>query len=113
MVVWRRSLLLAGLCLLVCGTFQPAVARTGRVVPPARPEPAASTQAADPWTRAKMPLDFVENRGQWGVPARFVAQKGSLAAAFDDNAIRLRLGSAQSALGLTFECASQDATLVG
>ncbi|HEV8635898.1 MAG TPA: hypothetical protein VG370_16865, partial [Chloroflexota bacterium] len=63
--------------------------------------------------RVKTPLDFVENRGQWDVPARFVAQKGSLAAAFDNNAIRLHLGSVQSALGLTFEGASQDATLVG
>ncbi|HEY3108188.1 MAG TPA: hypothetical protein VGL23_05515, partial [Chloroflexota bacterium] len=60
-----------------------------------------------------MPLDFVENRGQWEVPAKFVARRGSLAAAFDDNAIRLNLGSAHSALGLTFEGASPDATLVG
>ncbi|HEX5706660.1 MAG TPA: SusE domain-containing protein, partial [Pyrinomonadaceae bacterium] len=58
--------------------------------------------------------DFVENRGQWETPARFVARVGEVTAAFEPSAIRLRLGREPSAtLGLVFEGASSRATLAG
>jgi hypothetical protein len=63
---------------------------------------------------ASPPLDFVENRGQWDSSARFVAQKGAMMASFGRDAIKLRLGKDQpTSFGLTFEGASQNATLVG
>ena len=62
----------------------------------------------------RLPIDFVENRGQWPGPARFAARKGSMAAAFEPHAIRLHLGTTDATpLALLFEGASRDGALVG
>jgi hypothetical protein len=59
-------------------------------------------------------LIFVENRGQWATPARFVAWNAAMALHLEQDAVALRLGGEQPAsIRLTFEGASQDTTLVG
>ena len=61
-----------------------------------------------------LPLDFVENRGQWDKATEFVAHRGSLAAHFQRDAIELYLGEPQQdPLRLAFEGASAGARLVG
>jgi hypothetical protein len=76
--------------------------------------PATDTKADHTALLARLPLDFVENRGQWDPPTRFAAQKGAMVASFERDAIRLRLEAPRpAALSLTFEHASQKATLIG
>ncbi|MFQ5973313.1 MAG: hypothetical protein ACE5Q3_13365, partial [Alphaproteobacteria bacterium] len=73
-----------------------------------------TTKTRESWRWEKLPLDFVENRGQWGTPAKFVARKGPIAASFEPAAIRLHLGEHHPApLTLTFEGASEDVALLG
>ncbi len=104
----RLSLLLVGLCLLFYGVVWPDRTRsTQPSVPPSAVEASLST------TLANLPLDFIENRGQWDAAVKFAARKGSLTAFFADDAIQLHLGANQPTLGLTFEGASQNVTLVG
>lgn len=63
---------------------------------------------------SKLPLEFIENRGQWGDAAKFVAQRGPTPASFYNDRIKLHLGSDQSAeLMLTFEGASKKVRLAG
>jgi hypothetical protein len=64
-------------------------------------------------TTPRLPVDFVENRGQWPDGVRFAARHGQVAAAFEKHAIRLQLGRAATSLGLAFEGASASATLAG
>ena len=76
---------------------------------------------ASPATRAaslssplvNLPLDFIENHGQWNTPAKFVARTDALAAYFEENSIELVLGKNQSTLSLTFEGALRNVKLVG
>lgn len=104
----RISLLLVGLCLLLYGVIRQDHTRlTPPVLPPSAVEASTST------TLANLPLDFIENRGQWDSSAKFVAWKGALAASIERDAIKLRLGADQSALSLTFEGASPEVTLAG
>jgi hypothetical protein len=37
-----------------------------------------------------LPMDFIENRGQWQTPAKFIARKGALEAALALDGITLR-----------------------
>ncbi|HEV8685786.1 MAG TPA: hypothetical protein VGQ84_00790, partial [Gaiellaceae bacterium] len=69
--------------------------------------PAASRGASV----GKLPLDFVANRGQWPAQVRFAAQKGPLAARFEQDAVKLYL--AKVSVVLRFEGASSSAMLVG
>jgi hypothetical protein len=64
---------------------------------------------------ARLSADFVENRGQWDGPARFVAWKGATVASFENAAIRLRTGKDRSSsMILAFEGAvNKDAQLLG
>ncbi|HXG67715.1 MAG TPA: hypothetical protein VNO70_21615, partial [Blastocatellia bacterium] len=63
---------------------------------------------------SRLPLDFIENRGQWDRDVKFMARKGSVAASFERAAIKLRLGKDRAALfSLAFEGASKRAQLVG
>ena len=104
----RLSLLLVGLSLLLYGVVgQDHTRLTPPILPPSAVEAPPSTALAN------LPLDFIENRGQWDAAVKFAARKGSLTAFFDDDAIQLHLGANQPTLGLTFEGASQNATLVG
>jgi hypothetical protein len=62
----------------------------------------------------KLPLDFVENRGQWDDTVKFAARKGAMLASFEKGAINLRLGKEQSAsVRLSFEGAAKSTTLAG
>jgi hypothetical protein len=62
-----------------------------------------------------LPLDFVENRGQWSPELKFVGRKGSMAAGFEKNAVSLRVNAHErsAALRLVFENASPAADLIG
>lgn len=65
-------------------------------------------------TLAKLPLDFIENRGQWDSPTRFIASKGSISARFEPDAIKLRLGKAgQAFIDLRFAGASREVSVTG
>ena len=62
----------------------------------------------------KLPLDFIENRGQWADTVKFAARRGALGASFERDAIRLQLGADRSAsLRLAFEGAAPRTSLVG
>ena len=64
--------------------------------------------------RAAMPLDFIENRGQWAERVAFVARKGRVGATFRAGAIDLQLGHADSVpLTLAFEGALSSVSLSG
>ena len=60
-----------------------------------------------------LPVDFVENIGQWPTEARFVARLGQVTAALEPSGIRLQLGKTPVPLGLIFEGASPGVTLTG
>src|SRR5262249_35822574 len=63
---------------------------------------------------AALPVTFVENRGQWDAPVKFVAQSGPVTTSFADNSIQFNLATNhQASVGLTFEGASPTATLTG
>ena len=63
---------------------------------------------------AKLPLDFVENRGQWNTSTKFIARKGAIAATFERDGIKLQLGKDRSTtLSFTFEGAATETALVG
>ena len=70
--------------------------------------PAAQGQQA----ALRIPLRFVENRGQWPIPERFVAARGPLVAGFTERSIQLQLGGAEP-VTLSFEGAAAQATLAG
>ncbi len=103
----RLLLLCVGLCLLIYGTIQAGLIRVRPIAP------SASPQVPEPSTLAELPLDFIENHGQWDTPAQFVARQGRMAASFEKEAIQLHLAENQPTVGLTFEDASPRATLVG
>jgi hypothetical protein len=63
---------------------------------------------------AGLPLDFVENRGQWDGSAVFVARQGRMAASLETGAIRLRLQADRpTEVSLSFDGASKEAQLIG
>ena len=63
---------------------------------------------------SKLPVDFIENRGQWGSSVKFVARKGAAVASFESNAIKLGLGEdASGFLTLAFEGAATGVEVVG
>jgi hypothetical protein len=99
---------LLGVCCLLCATFQIAVisGEWDNRIREHKPNESALS--------ARLPLDFIENRGQWHTATKFVAQKGTMTAAFESTAIKLHAPTERSAvLSLIFEHASQQATLVG
>ncbi len=61
---------------------------------------------------ANLPMRFVENQGQWQTPAKFIARKGALTAAFAQDAIALCYGE-REALRLAFEGAAEDPEMIG
>lgn len=63
---------------------------------------------------AGLPLDFIQNEGQWPASTRFVAHGRSLAAAFERDTIRLNLGPGPGeSLALGFQGSSADVRLAG
>lgn len=98
--------------LLVCVWVVCGVADLGSA--PQRPGPRGPSRATESTILGRLPIDFIENRGQWPTAARFAARKGAIAAAFEPHAIRLQLGQgATTPLALVFEGASNHATIVG
>jgi hypothetical protein len=75
------------------------------------PEPQAKAAV----TAAALPLDFVENRGQWDSAIKFLGRKGPLTVAFEQNAVALRVNGREKAtdVRLTFEKAEDATTTVG
>jgi hypothetical protein len=59
-----------------------------------------------------LPLSFVENRGQWPMPERFLVQRSRLGAAFGERSMRLGLGPGGS-VTLAFEGAQPGAAIEG
>ncbi|HYP26782.1 MAG TPA: hypothetical protein VE262_08695 [Blastocatellia bacterium] len=103
-----RLLLLFLISCLACTFFQPDLTRTRTTVS------AASNRIDDASTLAKLPLDFIENRGQWDSSVKFIASKGPVSARFAQDAINLWLGKdRQASLSLTFEGASRGAVIEG
>src|SRR6266850_1116866 len=73
-----------------------------------------ASSPATPASLAGLPLDFVENRGQWDSSATFVAHQGRLTASLEPGAVRLRLaGDRPAEVSLMFDGASKDATPAG
>src|SRR5690349_9360537 len=98
-----RSLVAFGLAMLISGTVLAQGANHS-----------ASVCKHTPSLLTALPIDFVPNRGQEGLAARFVACKGPLAASFEPNAIHLHLlQPSPFSAGLTFEGASKPVQLVG
>ncbi len=76
---------------------------------PPRVERAVSLPVA-----GRLTSDFIENQGQWSGAARFAARKGDVAAAFEPQLIRLRLGTSDpQTVALIFEGASPRVLLSG
>jgi hypothetical protein len=77
-------------------------------------EAKSATKRSGAEAARKLPLDFIENRGQWDDAVKFVARKGALLASFEQRAIKLRLGKDQPAsVNLSFEGAAKGTTLGG
>jgi hypothetical protein len=76
--------------------------------------PAAGPPASNAQT-ASLPLDFVENRGQWDPAIKFVGHKGPLTAAFEKNAVSIRVGERDKTtnIRLVFENALDKAVAIG
>src|SRR2546425_5204240 len=75
---------------------------------------APSRRTATSGSLAGLPLDFVENRGQWDSSATFVAHQGRLAASLEPGGVRLLLaGDRPAEVSLTFDGASKDAIPTG
>src|SRR5262245_36801423 len=72
----------------------------------------AAPHAARP---ARLPLDFVENKGQWRASIEFSARSGPIAPSFTRRSVRLwlRKGRSSVPLLLRFDGASDAVRLVG
>lgn len=76
--------------------------------------PASRPQEAAKPSLRPLPLDFVENRGQWDSRSRFVAGSGTLKAGLEPDAIVLQAGTSRlAALRLVFERAAANVRVVG
>lgn len=73
---------------------------------------AANGFAAEPLV-ARLPIDFVENRGQWAGDTKFVAHKGPLTAAFETQRIVLQGRETTEPLVLRFANAAAAASVTG
>ena len=105
----HRTLRLAA-CLLAVGLASATLSPTLQSSSAVTPGSSTNTSA----TRANLPADFIENRGQWNGSARFAAHRGRVAVAVEPHVIRLQLGLPDPAtVALTFEGASPQTNLVG
>src|SRR5262249_40584165 len=99
-MIWpqRRSHSLAGCCL-------------APITGVASPQTASPPELSSTWVSANLPAHFIGNRGQWPAPTKFAVGKASLAASFEYDAIRRRLGTEKAAL--VFEDTSPRVILAG
>ena len=75
---------------------------------------AAPATATAPIALAGLPLDFVENIGQWEGAARFVARQGPVAASIEPGGVRIvTSGERPASVALLFEGAAAGAAIVG
>jgi len=81
------SLLVSGGILLFADASPSAGQRTGSSRAVDRSETSESIAVSG------LPVDFVENRGQWGGPAAFVARQGRMAASLEPGAVKILLAA--------------------
>lgn len=63
---------------------------------------------------ARLPVEFVENRGQWNGSAKFVARQERMTASLEPAVVTLRLAADRPAqVSLTFDGASKDVIVTG
>lgn len=104
----HASFLIAGCILLLAGASPLADQRTASSHTIGRPVTAESI------TLSGLPVDFVENRGQWSGTAAFVARQGRMAASLEPGAVKIILAADQPAeVSLVFDGSSKDAILAG
>jgi len=111
---WTTTLVVLAITALSSAPSAAARVGGGR---PAGPGPAEPRLGG---FQRNLPLDFVENRGQWDAAARFVAQRGDLAVRVEEAAIVLQFrgrdeaGEARAlAVRLAFEGAREEAVISG
>ncbi len=80
--------------------------------PATEPKAPASEVATAGVSLSDLPVDFIENRGQWDASVVFAARNGAASAAFERDRIQLDLGNGE-AIELAFEGAASSATLAG
>jgi hypothetical protein len=67
-----------------------------------------------PSVLSKLPLGFIENRGQWEKPVKFLARKGLTVVSFEPNAIKFNSGNGRrSGLALAFEGSAGTVEMAG
>ncbi|HEX8077576.1 MAG TPA: hypothetical protein VF511_07160, partial [Chthoniobacterales bacterium] len=93
-----------------------ALACYGAVMHPLlTPHPATSTKARPVVPPQSPPVDFIENRGQWDAAIKFAANKGAMSAAFERDALTLRVSDRETtaSVRLVFEGASAQSDVIG
>jgi hypothetical protein len=81
---------------------------------PAQPQPVAGTDSRESVTLSGLPVDLVENRGQWNMSARFVATRGAVWTALEPDGFTLHSVDSHAApVRLVFENTPGRATLEG
>lgn len=121
---WLGGLTVGAVLLLAFGLvmFAGHGLRAGKAARPASPALASNVNGAGPPASAglsRLPLTFVENKGQWDTQAKFVAQRGNMAVRFEKDAFTLQMEKHNQdrvkgvAVRMAFEGASEKATLEG
>src|SRR2546422_10247877 len=94
--------------ILLAGTSQMEGRRTSQSPPAAGTRPRAS------FTLSGLPVDLIENRGQWETSARFVATRGAAWTALEPDGFTLHVAGSHSApVRLVFENTPGRASLAG
>src|SRR2546422_2475335 len=81
---------------------------------PAQSAPAAGTERREAFTLSGLPVDLIENRGQWNASARFVATRGAAWTALEPDGFTFHVAGSHSApVRLVFENTPGRASLAG
>jgi len=106
----RFSCIVGGGCLMLLAGGSQLEGRR-----PARSSPAVPTERREAFTLSGLPVDLIENRGQWDTSARFVATRGAAWTALEPDGFALHVaGSQHSApVRLVFENTPGRASLAG
>jgi len=105
----RFSCIVGGGCLtLLAGGSQLEGRRAAQSLP------AAGTESRAPFTLSGLPVDLIENRGQWDTSARFVATRGAAWTALEPDGFALHVAGSHSApVRLVFENTPGRVSLAG
>ena len=99
---------------VVGGALAGGAANLGTPLLGSRGDAGVTPRVAAARSLTALPLDFVENRGQWDPSVVFAARSGAAAAVFRTSRIDLAFSRRPSApVGLTFDGVSDDASIVG